>query len=264
MATELIDILRRSFTEKSYQDVSKHIGITEASTRNGLNALVPIVLASLLEHYPTGDIPQPKWWNVLKECYPYSDKEYIETDHIKDPEFLIRGREITSGLYQSNHDDLVATIGNVAGVSKEKAAGIVEVGVPLIVGYLNNWMKRKNWSFSQLMGNLYETKGSIKNALPTGVSYVNIDTNHVPPNTFSKTNKTVVPTQNASPRRIKNSFLWLFGLIVVVLVLWYVMGFRSCNRTNVIDEFSLRTSEVENQKVENKMPSSIILNHKPL
>ncbi|MDD2477048.1 MAG: hypothetical protein PHI32_14220 [Dysgonamonadaceae bacterium] len=59
MKINLIDILRNSFSDKSYQDISQHVGINLESTKNGLNAITPIVLASVLGNNTVKNATQP-------------------------------------------------------------------------------------------------------------------------------------------------------------------------------------------------------------
>ena len=94
MAIDLINILRNSFTDKSYADISQHVGISTESTKNGLNALVPAVLGCILGNNTVTSATQPSWWNAMKEEYPYTDEEYIDTDNINKSSFLIKGEDI--------------------------------------------------------------------------------------------------------------------------------------------------------------------------
>lgn len=48
MPTNLIDVLQKSFSDKTYQDISNHVGVNPVSTKNGLKAIIPGVLASIL------------------------------------------------------------------------------------------------------------------------------------------------------------------------------------------------------------------------
>lgn len=224
MKINLIDILRNSFSDKSYQDISQHVGINLESTKNGLNAITPIVLASVLGNNTVKNATQPVWWNALKEEYPFSEDEDIETIYINSPSFLIKGREVISGMFRTNHDELVSSISSIAGIQKEKASGLIEVGVPLIAGYLNNWVRKKGWKFKDLIENLDENKPSIIAALPSGISPARFGMGNVPKDNFSKTIETAIPTKTKSHNRVRNGFMWLFGLIVIALLLWYFMG----------------------------------------
>lgn len=79
----------------------------------------------------------------MKEEYPYTDEEYMDTDNINKSSFLIKGREILSGMLRTNYDELVKSVGIISGVPKEKSASLIEVGVPLIIGYLSNWVRKR-------------------------------------------------------------------------------------------------------------------------
>ena len=244
MAIDLIDILRNSFTDKSYADISQHVGISTESTKNGLNALVPAVLGCILGNNTVTSATQPSWWNAMKEEYPYTDEEYIDTDNINKSSFLIKGREILSGMFRTNHDELVKSVGNVSGVPKEKSAGLIEVGVPLIIGYLSNWVRKKGWRFNELIANLTENKSSIVPALPAGISSAhfglnNVNKSHIPEtksnitdtkSDFSETIESEIPTQRHAVKKNKNGLMWIIGLVVLALLLWYFLGNKSSVR----------------------------------
>lgn len=227
MTVNLIDILRNSFNEKSYQDISMHTGVNIESTKNGLNAIIPSVLACILGNNTTSSSSQPTWWNTLKDEYPYTQSDFIETENIKSTSFLVKGREILSDMFRTNHDELVKSVSSVAGIQKEKAAGLIEVGVPLIIGYLNNWVKRMGWKFIDLIGNLIEMKLTIIAELPMGISPAHFGINNLPKNNFSETIKTEIPTHKKAIKRNRNSLMWIIGLLILALLLWYFLGAKA-------------------------------------
>lgn len=236
MSINLINILRNSFTEKSYRDISEHVDINPQSAKNGLNDLVPAVLACILGNNTVTSSTQPTWWNALKDEYPYTDNEYIETANISKPSFLIKGREVLSGMFRTNLDELVNSISSVAGIQKEKAAGLIEVGVPLIIGYLNNWLRKKGWKFKDLIANLIATKSTIINELPTGISAAHFGVNRPnsikdpidkPKINFSETIESEIPANPKTKKKNRNGLMWIIGLIVIALLVWYFLGNRS-------------------------------------
>lgn len=230
MAINLIDILRNSFTEKSYQDLSQHVAISPEATKNGVRALVPTVLACILGNNYTSSSTEPTWWNALKDEYPYADDEYIDCSHINNPSFLIKGREILMGLYRTNYDDLVKSISDVSGIQKVKAAGLIEVGVPLIIGYLNNWLRKKGWKFHYLIENLILNRSSIVEALPPGTSPAHFGISTMQKNNFTKPIETEKLLEEAPPKKNINALLWILSLAGIALLLWYIIGPTSCER----------------------------------
>lgn len=248
MTINLINVLRKSFSEKSYKDISEHTGISTESTKNGVNAIIPAVLACILGNNTLTSATQPTWWNALRNEYPYTEDEFIETETINSPSFLVKGREVLSGMFRTSYDDLVKSVGTVAGVPKNKAAGLIEVSVPLIVAYLNNWAKRKEWKFKDLIGNLIETKSSIVAELPTGITPSHLGVNdeakasshniprpvlakhNVPKDDFSETIESEIPTNEVVVKKNKNGLIWVLGLIVLALLLWYLLGNKACVR----------------------------------
>ena len=127
-------------------------------------------------------------------------------------------------MFRTNHDELVSSICSIAGIQKEKASGLIEVGVPLIAGYLNNWVRKKGWKFKDLIENLDENKPSIIAAILSGISPARFGMGNVPKDNFSKTIETAIPTKTKSHKRVRNGFMSLFGLIVIALLFWYFMG----------------------------------------
>ena len=240
MSVNLIDKLRNSFTEKSYQDISEYVDINTQSAKNGINALVPAVLACVLGNNTLTSAKQPIWWDALKDEYSNGDDEYINTANINKPSFLNKGREVLSGMFRTNHDDLVKSISSVAGIQKEKAAGLIEVGVPLIIGHLNKWIKTKGWKFKDLIAILLETKLNIVKELPIGISATHFGINGLkddhtkvinnPTKDFSETIKTEIPTHPKAVKKNKNSLMWIVGLIVIALLAWYFLANRACVR----------------------------------
>jgi hypothetical protein len=236
MAVNLINTLQKSFTDKDYQDISQHVGISPESTKNGLKAIIPTVLVSILGNNTTNNSTQPIWWKALDEEYPYSEEEFVVTKHIHNSTFLVKGREVLSGMFRSNYDQLVTSVSSVSGVQKEKAAGLIEVGVPLIVGHLKNWMRSKGWNFKDLIENLIENKAIITAAIPVGISPTHFGVGNTPKNNFSETLKTEIPIKEKPTKKKNNGLMWFGGLVLLALILWYLMGNKSCTRSMNTDD----------------------------
>lgn len=230
MTNNLINTLQKSFSDQSYQDISKYVGINPESTKNGLKVIIPVVLASILGNNTMSSSAEPIWWNALDSEYPYTEDEFVMTENIGNSLFLVKGREVVSGMFRTNHDELVASVSSVAGVQKEKAAGLIELGVPLIAGYLKNWMRRKNWTFKELIENLIENKATIIGSLPSGISLSNFSVANKPTNNFSKTIEAQIPSSTNIKKKKNNGLIWFGGLLLVALILYYFMGIKSCSR----------------------------------
>ena len=264
MGINLINVLQKSFSDNTYLDISQHVGINPESTKNGLKAIIPVVLASILGNNTVNSSAQPVWWNALDNEYPYTEDDFILTQNIQNSSFLVKGREVISGMFRTNYDELVASVSSVSGIQKEKSAGLIEVGVPLIIGHLKNWMRRKGWKFNDLTVNLIENKSFITGALPIGISPAHFgvgnipnnpiipntpNTDNTPENNFSETIKVEIPTEEkpieqktfeAKPqfnakllkrKRKNNGLIWFGGLLLLAIVLWYFMGKGSCSRS---------------------------------
>ncbi len=224
MTTNLIDVLRKSFTPETYDAIAINVGINPESVKNGINAIIPALLASILGNNTVNSATQPTWWNVLKEEYPYNENEFIDTTPISTSSFLIKSREIVNGLFTSCYDDLVSSISSIGGVQKEKAARLIHTTAPLVIGYLNNWMRRKGWKYKDLINNLFEQKTHIIGTLPMGISPACFEMNNMPKNNFSQTIENKLPATGVSHKKNRNGLMWFIGLVVLGILLWYFLG----------------------------------------
>lgn len=231
MPINLINILQKSFSEKSLEDISQHVDISTESTKNGLKVIIPKVFAAILGNNTVSSSAQPIWWNALDSEYPYKDDEFVQSENISNTTFLVKGREVLSGMFRTDHDELVSSVSSVAGIQKEKAAGLIEAAVPLIAGHLKNWMRRKNWKFEDLIENLIEHKAFITGSLPAGIPIADFGEDNKPKYNFSETIEVEIPTTGKPKKKKNNGLMWFGGLLVLVLILWYFMDSKSCTRS---------------------------------
>ena len=254
MAINLINILQKSFSDKSYQDISQQVGISPESTKNGLKVIIPNVLAAILGNNTMSSSAKPSWWNALDSEYPYSDDVFVQTENISNTSFLVKGREVISGMFRTNHDKLVSSVSSVAGIQKEKAAGLIEIGVPLIAGFLKNWMRAKNMQFKDLIENLFENKAVITTALPAGIPITDFEADNKPKYNFSETIEAEIPTTKVSKKKKNNGLVWFVGLVILAIVLWYFLGTNSCSRSSDTDDMHIpdTAQELDSQKIYEK------------
>lgn len=239
MAINLITVLQDAFSAEAYKDISNHVDISTESTKNGLKVVIPATLASISK-YEGESSPLPSCWNALDNVYRPTDAKHINTQNIHNPTFVEKGREILWCMFRKNHDELVATVATVAGVQKAKASKLVEVGVPLVVGFLKNWMLHNGWTFNDLMSNLSKNNSLIAAALPEELAFAHFEMNNSPKVNFSKTMETplaTAPTPVSKKRKNNNAIIWLAGLILVALLallLWYLLN-NTYSKSNRID-----------------------------
>lgn len=236
MTINLINILQKSFSDKSYQDISQKLGISPESTKNGLKVIIPNVLAAILGNNTMTSSAKPSWWNALDSEYPYSDEDFVQTANINNASFLVKGREVISGMFRTNHDELVSSVSSVAGIQKEKAAGLIEIAVPLIAGYLKNWMRTKNMQFKDLIENLIENKAIITKVVPAGIPVTDFAEDNNPKFNFSETIEAEIPTAKVTTKKKNNGLVWFVGLVILALILWYFMASDSCTRSLDTDD----------------------------
>lgn len=170
MNISFLTVLRDSFTEKSYQRLSEHISISSEQAKNGVYAIIPIILASILENNTASNAVQPIWWNSLKEVPAFTDDKTINVNIINKPFFAVKGRGVSWYMFSFCFNDLVAVVSEMASIQKQNAISLIEITTPLIVCYLINWMEWEGWEFEDLIDNLLHAKYEITTALPVGIS----------------------------------------------------------------------------------------------
>ena len=52
----------------------------------------------------------------------------------------------------------------------------------------------------------------------------------MPKNKFSEATKTEIPVFTVVAKKKNNGLIWFGGLLLLALLLWYIMGSKSCNR----------------------------------
>lgn len=247
MKENVIDILKNAFTEQSVTSIGKHVGIETKQAKDGIDAIIPTILAALL-HNNTALSKTPDWLSTLSGLFNDKD-ENIQAERFDFLTLGVKGKEILSGLFGAKSANISDAVAQKAGISKERTDGLLSAVVPIVLAYLTNWMKKKDWSFANLMGNLTENKSAIATALPAGLSaaaffdFTSSNTNSIPPAKdpvmtkpmAEQANTTTPPPPNVEEEKSENNWLnWLLWLVLIVLLLWLVI--RSCNRNKEAEQ----------------------------
>ncbi len=227
MNENLLDVLRRAFDDNAYESVAQRVELEKDVTKKGVNALIPTVLASLLGKNTVAMNNQPTWWQRLENDFGL-DQDILPLNRIDDPMFATHRENILGHIFGSNRDSITSTFGKLLNTTSAKAESFIGITAPLIMGYLTNWMKRQNWKFSNLISNLFDSRPSIINALPAGITPAMFGIS----NDFN--NRTTVneprPKQKGTdPTPKKNNWLWIPLLLIAALLLWWLLG-KGCNR----------------------------------
>ncbi len=227
MNENLLDVLRRAFDDNAYESVAQRVELDKDVTKKGVNALIPTVLASLLGKNTVAMNNQPTWWQRLENDFGL-DQDILPLNRIDDPMFATHRENILGHIFGSNRDSITSTFSKLLNTTSAKAESFIGITAPLIMGYLTNWMKRQNWKFSNLISNLFDSRPSIINALPAGITPAMFGIS----NDFN--NRTTVneprPKQKGTdPTPKKNNWLWIPLLLIAALLLWWLLG-KGCNR----------------------------------
>lgn len=237
MAVNLIDVLKNAFTDNVYESIARKVGLDASTAKSGVGAIIPTVLGSILGKNTVGAYNQPSWWDSIVDFFD-GDDEDLHISKVDDPSFLKTGSGMVSGLFGTNHDSIVGAIGQSIGAGKEKASGLMGMVVPMITGYLGNWMKRKSWSFKDLISNLIDNKSSIMSALPASISPALLGFSAPVADAPRATHTRPVETKREpvqEPRKGGSNWLWwLLAILLIGLLLWWLLGNKGCSK-HVVD-----------------------------
>lgn len=170
MKINFLTVLQDSFTQKSYQILSKNIAISTEQSKNGVHVIIPIILVSILENHTARNAIQPIWWNSLKKEYACKDDKTINIDIIDKPFYAVKGRGVSWYIFRNCYNDIAEEVSKKAFIRKDNAEFLIQITTPLIAGYLINWLEREGWKFEDLIENLLKTKYDLIAALPVGIS----------------------------------------------------------------------------------------------
>lgn len=240
MSVNLIDVLKNAFTENVYDRISRNVELDRDAARSGVGAVIPTVLASILGKNTTTAYNEPTWWNSLTGLFT-RDEDEMYVDVVNDPLYNETGNNVYHGLFGSNRDTIVEAIARKIGLGTDKASGFLSTVVPLVTGYLANWIRRKGWSFGDLIGNLFDNRSSIVNALPAGVSPalfgLAADTPEPVQETVYTEPEPVRETVTTPPPAKSNNLLWwVIGVLLLAVLLWWLLGNRGCTRQAVVND----------------------------
>ncbi|WP_182954905.1 OmpA family protein [Pedobacter gandavensis] len=232
----LIEMLKNEVSGNLISSLSQKAGVTEDQVKTGFSAGIPAVLAGILKNGAGG--------GLLDKILPGAG-----TTATASPEDLLNGHEDTllekgksmlGSLFGNDTNSVTGAVASATGLSDGKSAGLLAMIVPMVTGLISKLMTAKGWSVSDLLGKIFESKNDIAAALPAGLSSSlgigNIDLPKVtvPPIPKVTPPKVSMPPVNVPDRNTGGGFIkWLLPLIVIVVALWWMLGKKGCNQTEV-------------------------------
>ena len=207
-------------------------GIDKTAAKLGVDALIPTVLSSLLDKNVVKDKKEPAWWSGISDFFRRDD-DNVHISQLENPLYEKTNASLISSLFGTNELSIKNAIGKAMGGATDKTNNFVSTTVPLIVGYLSNWLRRNKWSFGNLISNLVDNKSSLLASLPADISpsmfgLISGAPHHKEKATQSTTRSTTVETK---PSRNRNPIGWIILLLLLALLLWWLLG-KACKRTS--------------------------------
>lgn len=242
MKQNLINVLKNAFNDKVLDTLATKTGVDQSSAKSGVEALIPTVLGSLLDKNVVKGNNEPTWWKGIADFFS-SDKDDVYTSQLENPLFEKTNASLISNLFGSNESLVKNAIGKAMGGATGKTNSFVNSTVPLIIGYLSNWLRRNKWSFGNLISNLTENKSSLLAALPAGISPSMFGlTSGTPYQSKATESTTRSTTPEPEPRRKRRPILWIILLLLLALLLWWLLG-KGCKRSATDDSVTTQDTE---------------------
>lgn len=243
MKQELMNVLKNAFNDNVLNTLATKTGVNKGAAKSGVEALIPTVLSSLLDKNVVKDNNEPTWWKGIADFFR-SDKDDVSISLLENPLFEKTNASLISNLFGSNESIVKNAIGKVMGGATDKTNGFVNATVPLVIGYLSNWLRRNKWSFGKLISNLTENKSSLLGALPAGISPSMFGLTSGTPHYQSKTTTDTTQSTTTEPKK-KSPIWWIILLVLLALLLWWLLA-KGCKRNATEDSVIIQdTVEVE-------------------
>ncbi len=239
MSVNLIEILKNAFNDNAYETLSQKVGDNVNNIKSGVSAIIPTVLASILGKNHAANY-SPEWWTPLTHWYGAEETDALKVNLFEHPEFATHGTTLLSNLFSDNRPQVENAISKVSGMNTDKVSALLKASVPMIIGYLTNWLQRKGWTFADLIANLKENKSALISALPAGIGMDSFGLNADMPNIPHEYDK----KQLEAPTSQNNWLKWLIPLLLLIVLLWFLLG-KGCKKQDVVTTTDTITMKID-------------------
>lgn len=241
----LIEMLKNEVGDNVISSLSQKAGVTEDQVKTGFSAGIPAVLAGILKNGAGAGILD----KILPGAGGAGAADHPENLlNSQDDSLLEKGKSMLSSLFGSDKGAVTSALSSSTGLSEAKSVGLMAMIVPLVTGFIAKIMASKNWSASDLLGKIFESKSEIAAALPAGLSSsLGIGEVHIPEVPKANLHRTTaIPPVNVPDKAPGGGFIkWLIPLLIVVVALWWLLGRQGCNKTEVTSTMDSVTAKID-------------------
>lgn len=245
----LIELLKSQVSDSLISSLSQKAGVSEDQVKTGFAAGIPAILGGILKNGAGADtgflskiLPGLPGTGAVAE----SDPEDLLNG--SEDSLLDKGKSLLGGLFGSDTGAVTGALATSTGLSAEKSSGLMAMIAPLVIGFITKTMAGKGWSFSDLLGKIFESKSEITAALPQGLSdslglaglslpKAAIPKVEIPKVEVPKVDLPKVPPVNygaVQDTKSGGGFLkWLIPLLIIIIGAWWILGRSGCNKSTV-------------------------------
>lgn len=231
--------MKNAFTDKAVDAISRNLGEDASKTKSGLTAMIPTVLAGILDKSANAT-SAPSWWNSVADMFGGDDDDDLKLGMLGDTKLADAGKGLLGSLFGGNLDSILGSLAGTSGLTKDKSGKLLTTVAPMVIGFISRWAKRKGLSFGSIISSLLADKSAIMGALPSGIESSLLGFADKPKEVFSDASKKAAAATTNKP---KFNWTWLLYGLGALVLLWLLFG-RGCDRTR--DDVKDTATEVVN------------------
>lgn len=245
MSFNLLPTIQALFSGNFIRKASSQLDETEASVNDAVRAVIPTVLTGIMAKVGSGNVDQ-----VFQMAKSAAKSGLLHHIHSTTAEGIsTKSTEMFSGIFGEKTDAVTTAVSNYAGIKDSSAASLLGAITPISMAVIGKQALESNLTTSGFLNMLNAERGSILNALPSGLGLASaLGLNNL--NSIGTQFETAVADsasrgydyQRASKIEKKDrrpGGAWLLPLILIlaaVLLLWYLM--RGCGEQKPLQNAS--------------------------
>lgn len=250
MSINLLESIKEQLSTTVIDKISNFLGTNRGNASNAISAAIPTILAFLTNKSQTEkgaeeliNIASNEKLNSLFEGKTFTEVFEVNKDRVTNA-----GSYILADLLGDKEDELNKEIAKFANIDKEVSSGILASITPMIMNELGSAISKGGLNSSNLYKLFDKEKETILSAIPSGlaslgtslglsdiasstasnVSSVAENTKETVKSTAEKVNQKVEPQKGGFMKWL----LPLLGLIVALLLIWYLMKQYETDKVN--------------------------------
>lgn len=242
----LINIVKGLFTSNVTNGLADQLGEDEGHIHKGINAVIPSVLAGLLQRSSDTGFDLSGIVHGAQEITGGSNTDLTSilertTGGNNDPSsWMAQGMHWLQSIFGDRTEDLTHTISSFSGLKSSSAATLIGTTLPFILSMIGR--KSAHNTTQGLVSYLSSQKENIMSSIPSGFNlagvlglgslselYHKAAGDHAMPESEYRT---PAPTQEYTEGKRGSGWIWLLLLALVGLALWYFLK-DGCNKAEV-------------------------------